>query len=644
MARLEVRFVPREAIQKALGDNPTNDQLALAATMCRLNALSEIKLAGSGHLGSSLSAMDIVCWLYFRRMNVRQVGIDSPDRDVYFSSKGHDVPGLYAVLYSMGILELDQLKKLRKLNGLDGHPNIGVPGVEGNSGSLGMGISKARGIAWAKERLGKGGHVYALTGDGELQEGQNWEAMQATAHQKVKGHTVIVDHNKYQTDKLVEEISSIQDLETKFAAFGWSVTRCDGHDFDSIEKAFADLDPDKPQIIIADTIKGRGVSFFEHPEADGGIYKWHSGAPADEDFSRAQAELCEKIEAEFGPVEYDITEIETKPPAKTQMEFVADAFGETLMDLAKTHPELAVLDGDLSADCRLRPFENTYPERFVENGIAEQDMASMAGGMALHGIVPVVSSFSSFLSARANEQIYTNACEHTKVIYALHFAGMIPAGPGKSHQSVRDIGSLGSLPNMSLIQPCCPEEMRQGVRWAVENCPHNVGIRIAIGPSPRVIELPAGYEWREGRGCVLRAGTDAALIAYGPVMMHEALTAAELLDKQGFSLAVINMPWLNHFDPAWLHATLGEFSTIYTLDDHMVEGGMGQRLLATMLKEGLLENRQVELLGLEEFPECGTPLEVLSYHKLDGASLAERILGRPLDSAGVQDYTDDAPQ
>ena len=155
--------------------------LSALADMCRLNALVAVKRAGSGHLGSSFSALDIVSHLLFEELNVAEVGFDDPDRDVFFSSKGHDVPGLYAALFALGVIPRERLLLLRRHGGLDGHPDVGVPGIEANSGSLGMGISKGRGIAWAKRRLGRGGRVVVMVGDGELQEGQNWEALQSAA-------------------------------------------------------------------------------------------------------------------------------------------------------------------------------------------------------------------------------------------------------------------------------------------------------------------------------------------------------------------------------------------------------------------------------------------------------------------------------
>jgi transketolase len=213
--------------------------------------------------------MDVVIYLYYHEMNTVEKGIDHPGRDIYFSSKGHDVPGLYSVLFSLEILPEEKFLKLRRFGGLDGHPDVGIPGIEANSGSLGMGISKGKGMAWAKRQQKLGGRVFVLTGDGEFQEGQNYEALLTAVQHKVDNLVVIMDNNKVQSDKLVSEITDLGDLEAKLTAFGWEVERCDGHDFGQLEGIFEKFRANngKPKFLIADTIKGRGVSFMEHPFA-----------------------------------------------------------------------------------------------------------------------------------------------------------------------------------------------------------------------------------------------------------------------------------------------------------------------------------------------------------------------------------------
>jgi transketolase len=406
---------------------------------------------------------------------------------------------------------------------------------------------------------------------------------------------------------------------------------------------------DRPTAIVARTVKGRGVSFMEHPVAlveGGGTYRWHAGAPDDATFSRAFDELHERVAvgvASLGvqPLRLEgLPPLEPEPPASSLQgepesgagthaparrvtdEYVVDAFGETLLELAAVNDTLVVLDADLASDCRVRGFELAHPARFLENGIAEQDMVSMAAGLARHGLLPVVNSFASFLVSRANEQIYNQASEGSKVIYALHYAGLVPAGPGKSHQSVRDISLLGALPNVTIVQPSNAGETRALLRWAVDESRESVAIRLAIGPSPRLIETPD--EVRPGRGTVLLPGDAGLVLSYGPVMLHEALGAAEALRAQGVRVAVAAMPWLNRFDGEWLASTLEPFDHVFVVEDHAPVGALGDAVRRHLAAHGRGE-RYLTVLGVDGWPACGTPREALGSHGLDAASVARRI-------------------
>ncbi len=237
-----------------------------------------------------------------------------------------------------------------------------------------------------------------------------------------------------------------------------------------------------------------------------------------------------------------------------------------------------------------------------------------------------MNTFASFLAARANEQIYNNACERTRIIYVNHYSGVIPAGPGQSHQSIRDISLLGSLPNFVILQPANAAETRMAVEYCVNEATDNCVLRLIISPSPRLLELPADYRLTFGRGVALTEGKDAIVFVYGPVMIHEALVAAELLAESGFGLQVINMPWLNRVDAAWLNQTLEGVHSIYVLEDHAPVGGLGDFLLNALAANGLMNGRRFEKFAIEGYPAWGTPSEALKFHGVDGASVAERIL------------------
>jgi transketolase len=635
---IEIRLIPEEEFKRVSAAKMDKyKKLHLLANMCRANAIATVKRAGSGHLGSSFSSLDIVTALYFAEMNIAEVGVSHPNRDIYFSSKGHDVPGHYAVLYAMGLISEEQFINLRRHGGTHGHPDVSIPGIEANSGSLGMGISKAKGMAWAKDANKSGGRVMVMTGDGELQEGQIWESLQTTAHQKINNLIVIVDFNKFQSDKALKHIVDLGDLESKFEVFGWHVERCDGHDFAAMEKVFAKLKgiTDKPKVLIADTVKGKGISFMEGPTDlpdDKFLYKWHAGAPDDETFEAGYRELTENINKQLQNVGLEALNsrvIETRETNRVKLkdkaEKVVNAYGEALVEVGADRQDLVVMDADLSADCGLRLFENTYPKRFIESGIAEQDMVSTAGGLALQGFLPVVNSFGVFLASRSNEQIYNNATEKTKIIYVCHYAGLIPAGPGKSHQSVRDISLFGALPNVTMMEPANAIETREALRWCVHEASQSCMMRLAISPSPRTIPLPNNYQFSYGRGTVIAEGRDAVLFAYGPVMLNEAMTAAETLQDRNISLKVINMPWLNQIDAGWFEQSIAGCKAVFVLDNHSQYGGLGDRVLNTAQNLDGLRSKRIIKFGLTEYPACGTPPEVLAYHQLDGKSLADKI-------------------
>ncbi|KKW35726.1 MAG: Transketolase [Candidatus Adlerbacteria bacterium GW2011_GWA1_54_10] len=282
------------------------------------------------------------------------------------------------------------------------------------------------------------------------------------------------------------------------------------------------------------------------------------------------------------------------------------------------------MDADLILDTGLIPFKQRFPDRYVEAGIAEQDMVSRAGGMALEGLLPVVHSFACFLPARANEQFYNNASEKKKIIYASSLAGLLPAGPGHSHQSVRDISIVGSIPYLTLIEPANEFETKLVLRWAVEKNPESTYMRLVSIPVEVPFSLPEGYSLERGKGVVLKEGGDAAIIAYGPIMLSESYKAAQLLEKNGVSAAVINLPWLNVIDEKWLSEVTRGRALVATLDDHYKTFGQGAMISQVL---AALPNAPLTLsIGLDDIPACGTNAEVLIHHKLDAESLAQRII------------------
>ena len=605
------------------------DRTRIFAIMARLNTLYMIAKAGSGHIGSSFSSMDIFSWLY---LNVLE------ENDTFFSSKGHDAPGLYSVLIGLGKLPYDNIHKLRRLNGLPGHPDVGTPGMVTNTGSLGMGVSKAKGMVLANRLDGKNGRYYVLTGDGELQEGQFWESLTGAVNGKFDEITVIVDHNKIQSDTWVKNVSDLGNLPAKFESYGWHVQRCDGHNLEEFSAAVnvAKAVKGKPQIIIADTIKGCGVSFMESVAMaeEEEFYSFHSGAPSPEHYEQAAKELIVKANELLANVGVDPLQVERvdREPVVVptdSLQRLIPAYEKALLEAGKRRNDLVVLDADLMIDCGLLSFRNTYGERFVECGIAEQDMVSQAGTLALSGKLPIAHSFACFLAPRANEQIFNNASENTKCVYIGSLTGLLPAGPGHSHQMIRDISALGAIPNLTLLEPCCEAEVAMVLEYAVEHNMLSTYIRLVSIPCEIPFDLPSGYKLEVGKGVAIKDGEDAILFSYGPVMLPAAYNAAEILMKEhNFGLKVINLPWLNKFDGEWLKKTIGNIQRVFTLDNHLIDGGQGERIAAVISECGLMEKKSFTRLGLTEIPKCGRNDEVLAYHGLDVAGIIHSVYDR----------------
>jgi transketolase len=639
---LELRFVPvGEFVRVREAQAPAAARARAFASLARINTLSMIAGAWSGHIGTSFSSLEIMSWLFLNELRDLDQGDDACD--IFFSSKGHDAPALYAVLIGMGLLPAESLYQLRRLHGLPGHPHVETPYIQANTGSLGMGISKAKGMALANRLAGKPRRIFVLTGDGELQEGQFWESLGSAVTRGLGEIVVIIDHNKIQSDTWVHEVGPLGDLDAKLRAFGWHVQRCDGHDVDALEKVFRGFDavPDRPKVLIADTVKGRGVSFMEGPAMKPGeLYGYHSGAPNEKNYEAGMAELMATASARFADLGLGEVAIEKRirNPRREprQTDNLIAGYEKALVALGERRPEAFVLDADLIKDCGLISFATQFPDRFVECGIAEQDMVSMAGGMARRGALPLVHSFACFLAARPNEQIYNQCSEASKVIYVASLAGLLPGGPGHSHQSVRDISALASVPRLVMAEPTAEAEVAPLLDALVDG-PDSGYLRLVSVKWPLPFSYPAGHRVEVGKGWTAREGADGVIVAYGPWLTSNAFAAAEQVEAEtGARLAVVVLPWLNRIDPAWLRATIGARRTVITLDNHYVHGGQGEMVAAAIAGLALQPSPTVVSLGVTSLPECGTNDEVLEFHALDVASLATRFraaVGRPAAAA-----------
>ncbi len=611
------------------------ERLKIIADMIRWNALTSIMNARSGHIGASFSVADILAVLYHSVMNVDSKNPKSFGRDIMILSKGHAASSLYVTLASRGFFPTEKLLKFRRLNGLEGHAEISAPGVDSNTGSLAMGISKGKGYAWSYKASGSKAAVFVIIGDGELQEGQNWEAIMSAGFLKLDNLCLIIDRNRVQTDKEVRDILDVSPVEAKLKAFGWHVITINGNDTGAILESFKKLKRvyGKPKAIVANTLKGTGVSFMEHPralKAGKGFYKWHDKLPNEKEYRRAWAEIISRISKKTEKCSLGDFSLPTFPEEIAKRKIVRAGgsllkhYSEILVEIGKRNKNVVVMDADLAESCGLREFENKFPKRFIEVGIAEQDMVSMAGGLALSGMRPIVNTYASFLTSRANEQIFNNASEGTKIIYVGHIAGIIPAKPGKSHQGLRDITVMKSIPNILVCQPCNSLELRKLLNFLVAQSDFTSYLRLEHAIPKIAVHLPVDYEVRVGQGATLADGNDAIIIGYGPLLLSEALIAREILNEKKMSVKVVNLPWLNCVDEKWLKTTIGKIKHVFCLENHSVAGGMSDVVARALLAGGSCDLK-LQTIGVEGFGRSGEDEEILKYYEIDASSIVKKI-------------------
>lgn len=594
--------------------------------LCRINILYMITQAGSGHIGSSFSSIDVMSWIMSE--------LSKKEENLYFfSSKGHDAPALYNVMISLGQLEFSMLDKLRKINGLPGHPDVNTPYIFTNTGSLGMGISKAKGIIKSNRLKSKKCKVYVMTGDGELQEGQIWESLNRLVQEEMEELVIIVDHNKFQSDRKVKVTSNLGNLENKFKSFGLKTISCDGNKVEEFSEALTELSlANMPGILISNTIKGSGVSFMQGSNLnDDEFYQFHSGSLEQKTYDKGVKELHDELQLYIKSKELDFSFDMTiknsinNSISNIKSQSLIGAYSKSIVAEAEKNNKIVALDGDLILDTGLIEFEKTFPDRFFECGIAEQDMVSQAGSFANEGFLPIVHSFSSFLTSRPNEQIYNNATENTKIIYVGSLAGLLPGGPGHSHQSVRDIASMSGIPNIEMIQPLNELETRLAVNYAINSTKNNVYIRLCSLPFELPFEYPTKERLNTGEGTVISEGQDTVIFCYSPLIFIELWKAKNTLLKAGLNPRLISFPWLNKFSLPWIDENIKDFNHIITIDDHYIEGGFGEKFISNISKFLDVSSKKIHSIGIEEIPLSGTNQEIIEYHGLSSIKLHKKL-------------------
>jgi transketolase len=646
------------------------EQLRDAANLMRGYNLVNLCAAGSGHTGGTLSVMDITAALYLHAADHDPKNPSWPDRDRIIWSTGHKAPSLYLGLAFAGFCPIDDVVTLRKLSSpYQGHPHwLRLPGVEVSTGSLGQGLSIAVGMALAAKLDGKGHKVFCLMGDGEQQEGQIWEAAMEAGHFHLDNIIGIVDCNRLQIDGWVKDVMQVEPLNEKYASFGWEVLRIDGHDMNQVVDAFkrARAVVGKPVVILADTVKGKGVSFMENQPG------WHGKPPNREQLDAALKELAlsERIPVEqlLDKAKSYQAEVERKLASKmprfsrdywwnagdnmkVRMEPTRKGFGQSLA-LNGGDERVVCLGLDISGSITISDFYSGNPERakrWISMGIAEQSATSAAAGMAREGKLPVLGSYATFSAARNLDQIRTSVCyANLNVLIAGAHAGVSVGADGATHQALEDLFAMQGLPNMSVVVPCDIVETRKATNYLLLEHVGPKYIRFAREATPIVTDETTPFVF--GKANVIRLRGEAAnfadafetrlaadyknesedlsIVAFGP-MVPESMRAARILKLDyGYETRVVNLHTLKPIDAEAMVRAARETGVVMTAEEHQIGA------LAWRVSSILTESRQLYGLPLitaaigvkDRFGDSGAPWEMVKELELSAEHIAHKAV------------------
>ena len=658
-------------------------ELEDAARLMRGYNLVALCAAGSGHAGGTLSVMDLAAALYLHAANHDPANPDWPDRDRILWSAGHKAPALYVSLGMAGFCPLDDVVTLRKLGSpFQGHPHwLKLPGVEISTGSLGQGLSIAVGMALAARIDHKSHKIFCIMGDGEQQEGQVWEAAMEAGHFALENIVAIIDCNRLQIDGWVKDVMEVEPLAEKYASFGWRVLTVDGHDMSEIVAALdeARLACGKPTVILASTVKGKGVSFMEN------VAGWHGKTPNRAELNTALAELgltdripVDKLLAKAREYQDEATQkLEAKLPHFSRnywwnarnaaepeamhvaMEPTRKGFGQTLA--ACGSDERVVCIGlDISGSITISDFYAGHPERaprWISMGIAEQSATAAAAGLAREGKLPVLGSYATFSAARNLDQVRVSICySRLNVMIAGAHAGVSVGPDGATHQALEDLFAMMGLPNMVVVAPCDAIETRKATEYLLFKHAGPKYIRFAREATPIVTDETTPFVFGQANVIRLRregaefAGAfetrlasryadeceDLSIVACGP-MVPEAMRAALILKREfGYETRVINMHTLKPIDEEAIVRAARETGVLVTAEVHQI-GALSGRVSSVLTASRELYGLPVitGAIGINDrFGDSGAPWELV---KELGVS-AEHIAARAMELMAVKKH------
>jgi transketolase len=600
-----------------------NEWNELAAQL-GVDSIRSSTAAGSGHPTSSLSAAHLVAVLWSDHLRYDVADPKSLANDRFVLSKGHASPLIFSVLKAVGAIGDEQLLSFRRFGSpVQGHPAPlpEMPWIDVATGSLGQGLPIALGMALAMKMDGIPARVWCLMGDSEVAEGSVWEAMENASHHGADNLIAIIDVNRLGQRGPTMLQWDLDTYAARARSFGWHPIEVDGHDVAAIDAAFTEAEgSDAPAIVIAKTEKGHGVSFLANQEG------WHGKALSQEEADRAIDELG-------GPRDVSVTprkpEAGVSPPADVPnvvlpvyAEAIATrkAFGETLAALA-VRGDVVAIDGEVANSTHTEDLQKVAPDRFVESYIAEQNMLGMAVGMQVLGKVVFPATFAAFLT-RAYDFIRMAAISRANLRLSGSHAGVSIGEDGPSQMALEDLAMMRAVHGSTVLYPCDGNSTARLV-GAMADLPGISFIRTTREKTPVIYggdeAFPVG-----GSKTLRSSDADRVTLVGAGITVHEALEAAGSLEADGIAARVVDCYTIKPIDAETLRAAASQTGLLVTIEDHWIEGGLGDAVLAALADGGELSGTVVKV-AVTQMPGSGTPEELRDWAGISASAIADRV-------------------
>lgn len=596
------------------------------AKLVRYYSLAMSTRAGSGHPTSSLSATELMVGLLFGgcfRYDTEHP--EHPNNDRLIFSKGHASPLFYSLWLAAGQVSEEEIMTYRQFGSpLEGHPSMAFRYTEAATGSLGQGLSIGLGMALNAKYLDHLSYrTYVLLGDSEMSEGSQWEAIQIAAHYQLDNLVGIIDVNALGQRGETMYGHDLQAYRRRISAFGWETIPINGHSLAQILRAYKEAQQvtGRPTMIIARTIKGKGVSFVE------GRNGWHGVPLKQEDFERAVKELghvdravrgkLSKPEVQYprgltpepaGPIEYPVG----KAVATRQ------AYGNSLVRIYPAFPDIVSLDAEVSNSTKAEEFKEAHPDRFFEMFIAEQNMVGTALGLSRRGKIPFVSTFAAFMT-RAFDQIRMSQYSDGNIKFCGSHAGVAIGADGPSQMGLEDIAMFRTLTDSVVLHPCDAVSTERLVEAAAA---HRglVYLRTLRNSTPLIYS--PNDEFKIGGSKILRSSAqDVATVVAAGITVHEALAAYEELQKENIAIRVVDLYSLKPLDEQTLQDCARTSRFLLTVEDHHPEGGLGEAVRGVFTTSVV----PIHSLAVRQKPKSGKPAELFDYEAISRSAIAQRV-------------------